>query len=243
MKIAAAQVYSIDGNIQKNTAFHLSAIQKAAEMNVDYVVFPELSLTGYDLKKAAGCAINTDDPLLKPLRDAAIMHRITIGIGAPILENNVPKIGLIVILGTGEVQTYAKIHLHSGETAYFTEGNAHHTLTIGNTTIANAICADTNHINHVASCAALGAEVYIAGVLLRAQAYKTDTDALKAAARERNLIIGIANHSRPTGGWIPCGRSAFWEGDKLLAEADQSQDALVIAEKTEHGWVGSVTPL
>ena len=243
MKIAAAQIYSVDGNIQKNRAIHLSAIKKAAEMEVDYLAFPELSLTGYDLEKAAGFAMTADDPLLTPFRDAAKLHRMTIGIGAPLLENNMAKIGLFVILGSGEVETYAKIHLHSGETAYFTEGDAHHTLTIGNTRIANAICADTSHVSHVASCADLGAEVYMAGVLLRAQAYKTETDALKETARDRNLVIGIANHNRQTGGWIPCGRSAFWERDKLLAEADQTQDALVIAEKTEQGWVGSVTPL
>ncbi len=243
MKIAAAQVYSIDGDIPKNTAIHLSAIEKAAEVNVDYVVFPELSLTGYDLEKSAKLAMTTNDLLLNPFRNAAILHRITIGIGAPLLENNMPKIGLIVISETGEVESYAKVHLHSGEAAFFTEGKAYQTLTIKNTIIANAICADINHASHVAACAALGAGVYLAGVLLREQAYQADTDLLKANAKDRGLIIGIANHNRPTGGWIPCGRSAFWSGDRLLASAEGTENVLVTAEITEAGWIGSVTPL
>lgn len=50
MIIAAAQISSHLGNIKKNFDLHLRSIEKAKKKDVDLLIFPELSLTGYTLR-------------------------------------------------------------------------------------------------------------------------------------------------------------------------------------------------
>lgn len=48
MKLIAAQIASIPGEIGKNISKHLDVIRLAASKGADVLVFPELSLTGYE---------------------------------------------------------------------------------------------------------------------------------------------------------------------------------------------------
>ena len=50
MKIALAQISPHLGDVRKNFDLHLQYIEKAKNKNVDLLIFPELSLTGYTLK-------------------------------------------------------------------------------------------------------------------------------------------------------------------------------------------------
>jgi len=50
MKVALAQFSPHLGDVKKNFSLHLQYIEKAKKKNVDLLVFPELSLTGYTLK-------------------------------------------------------------------------------------------------------------------------------------------------------------------------------------------------
>ena len=49
-KIAAAQINTTLGDIEKNIKKHLSYCDKAIKLKADIIVFPELSLTGYSIK-------------------------------------------------------------------------------------------------------------------------------------------------------------------------------------------------
>jgi len=240
LKIAVAQVASIKGNIDENIKTHLVAIKKASELGVSYIVFPELSLTGYEPEIAAHLAFSSDDKRLRPLINVAVKNNITIGVGAPLQADSLPKIGLIIISPSGAVDTYEKIHLHSGEEMYFSDGNHHHSITIGNTKIANAICADTNHTDHARACSELGASVYIAGVLISEAGYNVDTAAMANYAKKYNMLVAMANHNQPTGGWAPTGKSAIWSNTGLLACASETQSALVVATKLNDEWSGEV---
>ncbi|CAD0299471.1 nitrilase-related carbon-nitrogen hydrolase [Xanthomonas hortorum] len=48
MKLIAAQISSIPGEIGKNISKHLDVIRLAASKDADVLIFPELSLTGYE---------------------------------------------------------------------------------------------------------------------------------------------------------------------------------------------------
>ena len=58
MIIALAQLKSICGDIDANIGKHLSFIEKAAEFKSNLIVFPELSLTGYEPTLAKELALN-----------------------------------------------------------------------------------------------------------------------------------------------------------------------------------------
>jgi predicted amidohydrolase len=70
-RIAAAQVASVRGEIERNVATHVAAAQAASMHGVSVLVFGELSLTGYEPELAAQLAITADDPRLAPLATAA----------------------------------------------------------------------------------------------------------------------------------------------------------------------------
>jgi len=242
-KIAVAQIPSIAGDITANIATHLIAIERAAQLGVSYVVFPELSLTGYEPELASTLAFTLDDPRLQPLIDAAISHNIHIGVGAPLRAEGGIHIGLLILTPAGRVDSYAKIHLHPTEEQYFITGTTHHVWELEGLQIADAICADTSHAIHIRSCAERGAEVYIAGVVISESGYDADASVLQRYSQELDILVAIANHNRPTGGWQCAGRSAIWVGGRLLASANETDHALVIAEKEKNNWLGQVINL
>ena len=238
--MAVAQISSVDGNIAENIAVHINAIEKAASVGVSYIVFPELSLTGYLPECASDLAFTVDDKRLQPLIDIAKLNKITIGVGVPLLTTGLPHIGLVVIHPTGRVESYAKMNLHPGEEKYFSAGDKRHTFELSNIKVANAICADTNNIEHAKGCAALGADVYMASVLITTGGYDADTRMMSRYARYFDLLVAMANHNSATGDWNPVGKSAIWTKSGLLICADETQRALVIAERNDHEWTGQI---
>jgi predicted amidohydrolase len=240
LKIAVAQITSLRGNVDANISTHLNAIKKASELGISYIVFPELSLTGYEPEIAKHLAFSNDDLRLKPLIDSAIKNNIKMAVGGPLLSDGLPKIGLIIISPSGVVETYAKMHLHPGEEQYFSEGEHHHHVIINDTTIANAICADTNNPKHAHDCFEFGATVYIAGVMVTASGYAADTTAMKNYAKKYNMLVAMANHNGPTGDCSPVGKSAIWSSSGLLAQASETQNTLIAATKSNNEWSAQV---
>ena len=82
--LAAAQTIAVAGDIPANLQRHLAFMGVAAEHGVQVLVFPELSLTGYEPALAAGLAIAPDDMVLAPLREMAQALRLTAVVGMPI---------------------------------------------------------------------------------------------------------------------------------------------------------------
>ncbi|KFX83972.1 amidohydrolase, partial [Ralstonia solanacearum] len=73
--IAAAQSVSAAGDVQGNVGRHLAFLHEAAARHVRLIVFPELSLTGYESAIAHEAAMHADDARLAPLRDACVRKR------------------------------------------------------------------------------------------------------------------------------------------------------------------------
>lgn len=240
MKIAVAQSSSVKGDVNANIDNHLRYIHQASLHDVNYLIFPELSLTGYELELAKELAFKPDDVRLAPLVDAAIKCNITVGIGAPIQSTGLEKIGLLIIHNTGEIETYEKIYLHEGEDVYFSSGDQYHLVQLEQESIANAICADTINPAHAKTCSELGASIYVAGVLVTPNGYENDAKMWSSYADEYQMLVAIANFNKPSGGLAAAGKSAIWFKGDLLAQACELQDALVIAQKCDGHWVGEV---
>ena len=105
-KVAAAQVASVRGDIEANVATHAAAIQAAGERHVSVLVFPELSLTGYELDPRGNRSSRKEDSRLSPLIALARQHQMEVVVGAP-LPNvaEKPAIGAIVIAASGSTRT------------------------------------------------------------------------------------------------------------------------------------------
>src|SRR5689334_6157007 len=96
-RIAAAQVPSLRGDLTANSAVHLAAVQAAAEQGVSVLIFPELSLTGYELDLAAELALSKSDARLDPLHEVARAANMHVVLGAPLKSDRAkPFLGSII---------------------------------------------------------------------------------------------------------------------------------------------------
>lgn len=72
LRVAAAQIDPTEADIAENLGKHMHYIELARQRDVDVLVFPELSLTGYQVRsRTPDLAITRDDPRLLMLAEAA----------------------------------------------------------------------------------------------------------------------------------------------------------------------------
>lgn len=239
--IAAAQTVSVAGDIAANLARHGDFIALAGRHGVQLLVFPELSLTGYELKLAAELALRPDSPLLHGLQRQAAEQGLLAVVGVPLLDQDERcTIGAVVLGGADGPATYAKQHLHGDEQSYFAAGKNKTYLAVQDVRVALAICADVTHPEHAAQAAAAGADLYVAGMVLTANGYHAETQLLQGYSAEHGMGVLMANHGGATGGWNVVGRSGFWIEGNLLVDAPGDGECLVIARRDAGRWSGAL---
>jgi predicted amidohydrolase len=242
-KIAAAQVPSIRGDIATNLEMHAAAIAAAAKHGVRVLVFPELSLTGYEPDLAAELAITGMDARLAPLAALARRYQIEVVLGAPLRDGATkPYLGAILFSATGVTTTYSKMHLGPSERTYFTPGSVPLAFNSNGQKIGMAICADSSQPSHPQAYADAGCTIYAAGVFLNAEWYATDVPRLAHYAARHHMLVVMANHAQSVGTYISVGKSAVLLPDgALLAQAENAESCLVIAAKSQGAWLGDVS--
>lgn len=234
LRYAAAQSASFPLDIAANVARHLSFIDAAAEAGVQLLVFPELSLSGYELAGMAACALKPDDALLAPLRERAASANMTVVVGAPLANAAaLPSIGALTFHPDGRSSVYRKHFLHTGEELHATAGSAISQLhEVRGTRVALAICADTSRQQHPHAAAVAGAALYAAGSLISTGGYENDSAQLAGYAKLFGMDVLVANHASASGGYQSAGRSAIWaRGGQLLIAAPGPGELLVIADE------------
>lgn len=241
-KIAAAQVASTRGELENNVRTHAIAIAAAAKLGVSALVFPELSLVGYEPELAASLAIAASDIRLVPLAELAALHRIHVTVGVPLATSGLkPALGAILFTPDGFRRTYAKMHLGGSEPNFFAPGREPLAFDAGGQTIGLSICADSAAPSHPRTYAGLGATVYAAGVFLTAEWYATDAPRLASYASGHRMLVVMANHAASVGSYNSVGKSAVWAPNgTLLAQAAGTENALVVATRGAASWSAEV---
>ncbi|MES2880269.1 MAG: carbon-nitrogen hydrolase family protein [Pseudomonadota bacterium] len=244
IRIASAQSISIPGDIAANVLTHTQFIAAAHRAEVDLLVFPELSLSGYELPLLQECLVHPNDSRLAAIRDMVSETKMTVVVGAPVAFGTgvTPAIGAMTFFPDGRHSVYFKQYLHSGEEKFAEKGDvASHTDELLGESFSLAICADTTHETHAASAAMAGASLYLAGVLVSEAGYATDTAKMQHYASSLNLGVLMSNHGGPSGGYRSAGKSAFWApGGKLVVQAPGTGNVLVVTANHSGKWDGEV---
>ena len=215
LRIAAVQCVSHPGDIARTIAEHAAQIEAAAEDGATVVVFPELSLTGYepDLIDLHGIRIAVDDPVLQPLSRICQQRRVHALVGVPTAGTALPQIGVLHIDDRGAVRpAYAKQHLHVGEIGIFGAGPSGALLDIGGWKLALSICSDAAVPAHPAAARRAGADAYLVAGLYLIGAEQRLAQQMEQASRQ-GLWVLLAQYSGGTGGGPACGRSGGWRPD------------------------------
>jgi predicted amidohydrolase len=238
ISIAIAQTASVKDDIEANVTHHKKYAEAAADYGVQLIIFPELSLTGYEPESVKDFIVSIDDKRLIPLKRIARNSCMVIVVGAPILSpEGKLNIGALCLLPDNTVKVYAKQYLHPGEELHFSPGTKDCILKLADEKIALAICADISNPEHARKAAKAGATIYAVSLLLSYNGYEKDTQLLREYASEYKMTTLMSNHSKKTGGYVPAGRSAIWdETGRLVAELKGIEEAIIIAEKETNTW-------
>lgn len=110
--IGVAQTVPAAGDVAANVRQHLELARAAADDGAHVLVFPELSLTGYELARAAKLAFyGTADPRLEPLARAARELSLTLIVGAPARLGGALRLAAFALRADGGREVYAKRRL------------------------------------------------------------------------------------------------------------------------------------
>ncbi len=229
MKIAIAQIESTKGDIEKNIENHLKWINHAIENNADMVVFPELSLTGYEPELAYNLASNQDDTRLDKIQSLSDKNNITIGVGLPTRNERDLFVSMIIFQPHQERITYSKQYLYPPEKAVFTPGKNPLILKLETEIVSPAICYEASTKAHFEYASQNNATIYIASVLSSVNGIDEELAKLSNIAKSKKMITFMANYVGKSGGYECAGNSSVWnEKGELLGQLGDNAEGLLI---------------
>jgi len=227
LAIAVAQPPCVSYDIVTNAARHAAMVRSAG---AGIVVFPELSLTGYELDAPA---ISVDDPRLAPIVDACVDARSLALVGAPVDgDSGRSHIAMLAVDLDGVRVAYRKMWLGGAEPERFSPGVEPAVLEVDGWRLGLAICKDTGMPQHASDTAALGIDAYVAGVLESAEDAAVVGERARRVAAAHHVWVAIASFAGSTGGGYTeaAGRSGIWSSDgDVIAEAGPEIGAIARA--------------
>jgi predicted amidohydrolase len=207
LTIAAAQPFVASYQVAVNALTHAAVVHAAG---VRVVVFPELSLTGYELDAPA---MTTDDPRLAAIIEACAATGTLALVGAPVQgEGGRSHIATLAIDGLGARVAYRKTWLGGAESTAFSPGDGPAILEVDGWRLGLAICRDTRVPQHAAAAAALGMDAYVAGVCESAADATVPGQRARRVAADHHVWVVIASFAGSTGGGYDpaAGHSGIW---------------------------------
>jgi predicted amidohydrolase len=242
MILAAAQTKPERGDINANLLDHYRLIELAVEKGANLIVFPEMSITGYERENADQLAFSVNDSRLDHLKKLAVENRITIIAGAPIKIDSDLFIGEFIISSDDSVSIYTKQFLHPGEEVYFKSSFDYNPIIeIENERVSFAICADIDNPLHPENACKNKTSIYIASIFFSPNGIPQAHTSLSNYSQKHNMNVLMSNFGGDSWGSPSGGRSAFWnKNGELIAQMDDSNSGLLIVEYKDNSWTGQL---
>ena len=233
MKICIAQTRAVKGDIEANLVNHKKVIELSASQGAKMIIFPELSLTGYEPELANALATNKDDEQFNELQQASDEKNIMIGAGIPVRSGKDVLIGMIIFRPLQPRQTYFKQYLHPDEEPWFVKGLPQQILEGFNDHIALAICYEISVPDHARRAHESGAKIYIASVAKTVEGMERAFGTLAATAEKYSMVVLVSNCVGECEGKEAGGRSAIWNDKGMLLEQLNDKDEGIIIFDTK----------
>lgn len=239
MIVASAQTIPVKGDVNKNIKNHIVLINQAQQKDVDLIVFPELSLTGYEPELAKSLAFSESDDRLKPLLEKAEENKMIIIVGAPYCVNDSLHIASFILYPNKQIAIYTKRYLHPGEEKFFEPKQLDPQIKLNGQVASLAICADINNPVHPENAYKKGADIYLAGVCWTTNGYEKDIVLLKEYAKKYNMLIVMSNFGGDSGGYEAAGGSVILSKEGMLISlVEGKREGLAIAKLEDGNWLG-----
>lgn len=239
MILAAAQIRSSPGDVTANIDSHRAAIRLACCNEAQIIIFPELSLTGYEPSLAEKLAFESGDERLESFSELSKEFGITIGVGVPTKTTSKPRISHAFFAPNLEDVFYSKQRLHEDELLFFGAGNQQACLRCAGETLVPAICYEALVPEHAEHAAELGATAYLACVA-KAERGVTHAHAYFSELAERHQFsVVMCNAVGRSDNFISAGMSAAWnrKGERLACASASAQCLLLVNLATDEATI------
>jgi predicted amidohydrolase len=235
MIICVAQIKPIPGDLEKNIANHLEWVIRAIEQKVSFIIFPELSLTGYEPKLAHRLAFAPDDLRLQQFQELSDKHDIVIGLGMPKRSSQGIHISNTYFQAKRAIETYDKQLLPADEKPYFIGGDSQCILSIQNQKVAPAICYESLQVSHISAAHAIGAQIYCASVAKSSVGIQKAYAHFPRIAAQYSIPVLMSNCIGHCDNFESAGQSAIWNAKgQIIGSLDEiSEDWLLYSTRDE----------
>lgn len=203
-------------------------IKKASQSNVELVLFPEMSLTGFtmDINKL----LLSEEQIINWIKSLAIGNNINIGLGFSIKVDEKGKNKYTIVSKSGDVLgIYTKIHpfTYSGEDDKYYKGNEICTCTINEFQITPFICYDLR-FPEIFQIASRNSQIITVAASWPKSREEHWITLLKARAIENQCyVIGI-NRTGFGDGLEYNGKSIFVNPDGQILNEINSEEMLIV---------------
>lgn len=231
MKIAVAQTRPVKGDIKANIEHHKKMINLGVSHEADMIIFPELSITGYEPELAKELATNQDDTRFDELQQISDNNEITIGVGVPTKSIEGICISMVIFQPHKARTTYSKKYIHPDEEPFFISGQNFGCLPGTKPKIGLAICYELSIPEHLENAHQCGAEVYIASVAKTAEGVEKAHKRLSEIAGNYSMTVLMSNCVGPCDNFESAGRTAIWNNKAvLMAQLDNDAEGILIVD-------------
>jgi predicted amidohydrolase len=236
MKICVAQTRPVKGDIARNIANHKKLIELAVLHKAEIIIFPELSITGYEPELSKELATHPNDNRFEDFQRISDTKEISIGIGVPTKNSNGILITMVLFHPRAERQTYSKKYLHSDEEGFFVPGfNTTCTINGKKPKIALAICYELSVTEHAGDAYKNGAEMYIASAVKSVTGIDKAMTRLSEIGRAYSIPVLLSNCVGESGGYKCAGKSSVWNSKgMLIGQLGDSSEGILIYDTDSH---------
>ena len=229
MKICVAQTRPVKGDIQKNIVHHKKLINLALANSADTIIFPELSMTGYEPGLAKDLATDPADSRFDIFQKISDASQVTIGIGLPTKSDSGTCISMLLFQPGQKRQLYSKKYLHPDEEPYFVSGQNTITMTGNNANTAIAICYEISVPAHAEDAFKNGAQIYIASVAKTAIGVEKAMKRLSEIGNKYSMTVLMSNCIGECDGMECTGNTAVWNNKGLLkAQLNDTDEGILV---------------
>ena len=198
LSIAVAQPECVALDPVANARAHADLVRRAASR---VVIFPEMSLTGYELQAPV---VDLGDDLWRPLVQACAQTGAVALVGAPVADGlGAEFIATVAVRagigGEGVRVVYRKAWPGGEESARFSPGPGPVVVQVDGWRIGLGICRDTGVAEHVEATAALGVDVFAAGLADVPEGLVVQRERAERIARACGAYVAFASFAGPTG--------------------------------------------
>ena len=217
--------------MQDNVTRHMALVDLGVRLGANLVVFPELSLTGYEPARAAELSRFSNDSCLEGFQQLCDQNDVSIGVGFPLRTEGLPRISALLFRPNSTPLIYSKRYLHPDEEPYFDSGTVADSTIHSSPKVALAICYELSVPQHAQMAFDAGATAYIASVAKTARGIEDASQQLSDIARQNSALVMLSNCLGVHDGVECVGHSSAWDRKgKLLARLDSESDGVIVVD-------------